>query len=154
MWIHSSRYVRKKQPESPAQSFSRAPPQIAYHRPASGVHSFGSTCPPYYITSISTDPYFIRNIPASATTSTPAVLARGALETRICIRTYRLFFVWGTEEFLWRIPSKEDADVASEAVSMRRQAWLAKTRAGGWPAAPATPSVQEPTPVSVPVSVT
>lgn len=96
-----------------------------------------------------TDSYFVRNIPASAMVSTPAVLARGALETRICIRTYRLFFVWDTEDFLWRIPSGHDADVVGEAASRRREAWLVRTRVGEWPVT----SVKEPTPVPVSVSV-
>ncbi|KAG1731662.1 uncharacterized protein EDB91DRAFT_1238915 [Suillus paluster] len=78
-----------------------------------------------------------RNVPASVTSSTPAVLARSALETKVCVRTYRLFFVSGTEDFLWRIPSKEDVDTSSsagvgrEAASKRRERWLEKTQAGG-----------------------
>jgi len=77
--------------------------------------------------------------------SAPAVLARGALETRICIRTYRLFFVSDTEDSLWRIPSGRDAGIVGEAASRRREAWLVKTRVGEWPVT----SVKEPTPVSV-----
>ncbi|KAG1734271.1 uncharacterized protein EDB91DRAFT_1084170 [Suillus paluster] len=97
--------------------------------------------------------------------NTPAVLARSALETKVCVRTYRLFFVSGTEDFLWRIPSKEDVDTSSsagvgmEAASKRRERWLGKTQAGEWlsglsaEAKVVTVGAKETTPVPVSVRV-
>ncbi|KAG1721864.1 uncharacterized protein EDB91DRAFT_1064220 [Suillus paluster] len=110
-------------------------------------------------------PFLRKNVPASVTSSTPAVLARSALETKVCVRTYRLFFVSGTEDFLWRIPSKEDVDTGSsagvgrEAASKRRERWLEKTQAGEWPSSLSaeakviTVGAKETTPVPVSVRV-
>ncbi|KAG2133334.1 hypothetical protein DEU56DRAFT_739119 [Suillus clintonianus] len=97
-------------------------------------------------------PFLRKNVPASATATTPAVLARSALETKVCVRTYRLFFVSGTEDFLWRIPSKEDAVCdGRESARVRREQWLEKTRAGEWPCGVSPdPVVKEQTPVHIP----
>ncbi|KAG1890523.1 uncharacterized protein F5891DRAFT_964831 [Suillus fuscotomentosus] len=102
-------------------------------------------------------PFLRKNIPPSATASTPAVLARSALETKVCVRTYRLFFVSGTEDFLWRIPSKADL-VTCGREEARRERWIMKAKAGEWNP-DLTKSVKEPTPVQagkeqIPVSVT
>ncbi|KAG1789779.1 uncharacterized protein HD556DRAFT_1243377 [Suillus plorans] len=101
-------------------------------------------------------PFLRKNVPPSATASTPAVLARSALETKVCVRTYRLFFVSGTEDFLWRIPSKADL-VTSGREEARRERWIMKAKAGEWNPDLAK-SVKEPTPVQagkeqIPVSV-
>ncbi|KAG1884813.1 uncharacterized protein F5891DRAFT_1133125 [Suillus fuscotomentosus] len=83
--------------------------------------------------------------PSSATASTPAVLARSALETKVCVRTYRLFFV--------------SADlVTCGREEARRERWIMKAKAGEWNP-DLTKSVKEPTPVQagkeqIPVSVT
>ncbi|KAG2039287.1 hypothetical protein BDR03DRAFT_933269 [Suillus americanus] len=92
-------------------------------------------------------PFLRKNVPPSATTSTPAVLARSALETRVCVRTYRLFFVSGTEDFLWRIPSKADFVTAGRKEEMRRERWVMKAKAGEWNPDVVVTRAKEPTPV-------
>ncbi|KAG1768758.1 hypothetical protein EV702DRAFT_1181913 [Suillus placidus] len=97
-------------------------------------------------------PFLRKNVPPSVAADTPAVLAHSALETKVCVRTYRLFFVSGTEDFLWRIPSKADL------VMRERERWIMKAKAGEWSPDLVVRRVKEPTPVQAgkeqtPVSV-
>jgi paired amphipathic helix protein Sin3a len=106
-------------------------------------------------------PFLRKNIPPSATANTPAVLARSALETKVCVRTYRLFFVPGTEDFLWRIPSKMDLVTTGREEELRRKWWAMKVKAwelgllASLKAKEQTPvqAGKEQTTASVPVSV-
>lgn len=55
------------------------------------------------------------------------VHGEGALGLRICVRTYRLFYVAGTEDVLWRLTLPEQAEEAARrrtAYIDRRKAWL------------------------------
>jgi paired amphipathic helix protein Sin3a len=59
----------------------------------------------------------------------PDVLARDGLEIKVCVRTYRLFFVSGSEDYLVRFRSGKEyaAAVTGAKNSMARQRrWLEK----------------------------
>ncbi|KAH9983794.1 hypothetical protein BJV74DRAFT_878832 [Russula compacta] len=91
--------------------------------------------------------YGNRSLPTTATmtgttTTTPAAghdfYARGGLEIKVCVRTYRLFYVSRTEDVLWRTPSAAESGRASARLDTRdaaRTQWLEKftfaSNAGG-----------------------
>ena len=60
----------------------------------------------------------------------PNVITQDSLEIKVCVRTYRLFFVSKTEDFLWKISSRDETKKASEdcrARDLHRQKWLQDT---------------------------
>lgn len=68
-----------------------------------------------------------RNLPAKP--KLPDLVARGALEIKVCVRTYRLFFVSNTEDVLWRRFEPGEYDQAKkrlEAKNEVRREWLKK----------------------------
>jgi paired amphipathic helix protein Sin3a len=55
--------------------------------------------------------------------------ARGGLEIKVCVRTYRLFYVSRTEDVLWRTPpaaETERANARDAARDAARMRWLEK----------------------------
>lgn len=61
----------------------------------------------------------------------PTYISRAALQIKVCIRTYRLFFVSGTEDFYWRTRTPADVEevhkLAEERQSERKatfETWL------------------------------
>ncbi|KAI9451486.1 hypothetical protein F5148DRAFT_1378838 [Russula earlei] len=65
--------------------------------------------------------------------------ARGGLEIKVCVRTYRLFYVSRTEDVLWRVPSATESERANARLAARdaaRLRWLDKFTMLG-PAGPA-----------------
>jgi len=108
-----------------------------------------------------------RSLPASATTTTGTgagpgtstspntgaghdVYARGGLEIKVCVRTYRLFYVSRTEDVLWRIPSSAENERAKARLVVReatRARWLEKFTLFGRPTA--GPGVAPPSDVPV-----
>lgn len=69
------------------------------------------------------------------TATTPDVLARGALEIRVCVRTYRLFYVPHTEDFLLHVLSEDEKDMMGERKTKlreRQQVWARQVEAGEW----------------------
>lgn len=75
--------------------------------------------------------YNRRNLPQDSGKVVPRLTARGTLEIRVCVRTYRVFYVPGTEDVLYRTHLDEEmtdlegkVDVAKE----RRQRWLDKVK--------------------------
>ena len=51
-----------------------------------------------------------------------AYISRARLQIKVCIRTYRLFFVGGTEDFYWRRRSDDDVmDARAEALERKVQ---------------------------------
>ena len=55
--------------------------------------------------------------------------ARGGLEIKVCVRTYRLFYVSRTEDVLWRTPSAAETERANERLATRDEArarWFEK----------------------------
>lgn len=79
---------------------------------------------------------------------------------RVCVRTYRLFYVADTEEFIYRIPSadeREQAEANLKAHNAQRMAWLEKFTARDVPAiatAPATTAATTPTTTSTAATAT
>lgn len=68
-----------------------------------------------------------RNLPAEK--KEPDILSRGALEIKVCVRTYRLFFVSKTGDSLWRRFEPGEYDKAMkrlEATNDLRRQWLQK----------------------------
>ncbi|PCH44684.1 hypothetical protein WOLCODRAFT_123950 [Wolfiporia cocos MD-104 SS10] len=66
---------------------------------------------------------------SSADDSSPDAVANGRLEIKVCVRTYRLFFVSHTEDFLWRIvgrEEREDVQKKLQAKDASRRQWLDK----------------------------
>ncbi|KII91290.1 hypothetical protein PLICRDRAFT_105502 [Plicaturopsis crispa FD-325 SS-3] len=61
------------------------------------------------------------NIHRAANDADPPVVGRGGLEIKVCVRTYRLFFVSNTEDFLWRVHSKEECDQVADSFALRNE---------------------------------
>ncbi|KAG5641578.1 hypothetical protein DXG03_004691 [Asterophora parasitica] len=71
------------------------------------------------------------NLPPGVRDTQPNVLTKDGLEIKICVRTYRLFFVSKTEDFLWKISTGEETSTALENLQARsklRQKWLEDVR--------------------------
>lgn len=84
------------------------------------------------------------------------VHANGSLEMRVCVRTYRLFYVADTEEFIYRIPSadeREQAEANLKAHNAQRMTWLEEFTARDVPA-PATTAATTPTTTSTAATAT
>jgi hypothetical protein len=61
------------------------------------------------------------------------VLARGGLAMKVCVRTYRLFFVPGSEDVLMREPSVEEiiaAQKGAQVATEKRARWMEKMNKG------------------------
>ncbi|EMD34640.1 hypothetical protein CERSUDRAFT_116814 [Gelatoporia subvermispora B] len=72
-----------------------------------------------------------RNRRASSSSSPPPILAQGGLEIKVCVRTYRLFYVSGSEDILWRVPRTNALELDAlhkriERAGKRRKAWVEK----------------------------
>ncbi|KAH9943527.1 hypothetical protein B0H21DRAFT_490302 [Amylocystis lapponica] len=62
----------------------------------------------------------------------PTILARGGLEIKVCVRTYRLFYVSRTEDVLFRVPTRAEREAALhklDARVARRKKWIEKMTA-------------------------
>lgn len=73
-----------------------------------------------------------RNMPPGIKETQPDVTTQDGLEIKVCIRTYRLFFVSHTEDFLWKYRTKQEVDKNAEhlkARNVRRRKWLADAKA-------------------------
>ena len=69
------------------------------------------------------------------TATTPDVLARGSLEIRVCVRTYRLFYVPHTEDFLLHVLGEDEKTIVGEKTEKLREkqrAWAKEVEAGEW----------------------
>jgi paired amphipathic helix protein Sin3a len=97
------------------------------------VHSFFPFLPPAQLH------HCIRSLPAKAVAGAGHdFYARGGLEIKVCVRTYRLFYVSRTEDVLWRIPSVAEQERANARLVARnadRVRWLDKFtfKGGGAP---------------------
>ena len=68
-----------------------------------------------------------RNLPAFVRDVPPDVSSQDGLEIKVCVRTYRLFYVSYTEDFMWKYRSKEEMEKNSHSLSKRnalRREWL------------------------------
>lgn len=72
-----------------------------------------------------------RNIPAKIRDIQPDAATQEGQEIKVCVRTYRLFFVSEKEDFLWKFRSKEEMEEAAANLMKRnvlRKQWLEKSR--------------------------
>jgi len=70
-------------------------------------------------------PFLTRNLPKSL--PEPDVIGCDALEIKICVRTYRLFYVSHTEDYLCAMKNKEDCAAILPALEKRqlaRKLWI------------------------------
>ncbi|KAJ2926800.1 hypothetical protein H1R20_g10317, partial [Candolleomyces eurysporus] len=74
-------------------------------------------------------PFLKRNIPAAVKETQPDVSSQDSLEIKICVRTYRLFYVTKSEDFLWKYRPKDEMEKSFAKLKRRsalRQEWLQK----------------------------
>ncbi|KAF9525755.1 hypothetical protein CPB83DRAFT_859047 [Crepidotus variabilis] len=72
-------------------------------------------------------PFLRRNLPESVKDAPPDVSSQDGLEIKVCVRTYRLFYVSHTEDFMWKSRSKDEMERASRPLKSRnrkRKAWI------------------------------
>ncbi|EGN92496.1 hypothetical protein SERLA73DRAFT_117204 [Serpula lacrymans var. lacrymans S7.3] len=65
-------------------------------------------------------PFLRKNLPSTADRAPPDVIAQGALEIRVCVRTYRLFYVSHTEDFLQRSTTVQEMAMAIKRLETRK----------------------------------
>lgn len=68
-----------------------------------------------------------RNISAAAVHGEPKVVARSGLEIKVCVRTYRFFYVSNTEDVLWRLSEREEVKQGGQRLKARniaRKTWM------------------------------
>lgn len=78
-------------------------------------------------------PFLQKNLFLDAGITLPDMAAQGSLEIRVCIRTYRLFYVPGTEDYLHRRYQDVEKDTLEKRigkVKRRQKRWLDKVKAG------------------------
>ena len=78
-----------------------------------------------------------RNLPAFVRDVPPDVSSQDGLEIKVCVRTYRLFYVSFTEDFMWKYRSKEEMEKNARLLSKRnalRREWLmaVNNSSGSW----------------------
>jgi paired amphipathic helix protein Sin3a len=79
------------------------------------------------------NPPFLRRSLKGADSVSADVLARGGLAMKVCVRTYRLFFVPGSEDVLMREPSVEEIIAAQKGAQLateKRARWMEKVNKG------------------------
>jgi paired amphipathic helix protein Sin3a len=64
-----------------------------------------------------------RNLSSPSDVRISDVLAGDGLEIKVCVRTYRLFYVPGTEDILCRVPRAGEVETASEKLRLRQAEW-------------------------------
>ena len=62
-----------------------------------------------------------RNLPPAFRELPPNCISQDGLEIKICVRTYRLFFVSNTEDFMWKISSRDETKKAVEHLEKREK---------------------------------
>jgi paired amphipathic helix protein Sin3a len=70
-----------------------------------------------------------RNIPVAVKETQPDVSSQDSLEIKICVRTYRLFYVTKSEDFLWKYRPKDEMERSFAKLKRRnamREEWLQK----------------------------
>ncbi|KAK0482436.1 histone deacetylase complex, SIN3 component [Armillaria novae-zelandiae] len=71
-------------------------------------------------------PFLRKNLPATIPTD-PNIKTSDGLKIKVCVRTYRLFFVSDSEDYLWKIRQQEDVQKATENLRARnilRKKWV------------------------------
>ncbi|KAF8869638.1 hypothetical protein CPB84DRAFT_1754931 [Gymnopilus junonius] len=72
-------------------------------------------------------PYLRRNLPAAIRETQPDVSSRDGMEIKVCVRTYRLFYVPKTGDLMWKHRSKEEMEKNAKQLKTRnrlRRKWL------------------------------
>lgn len=64
----------------------------------------------------------------------PKVVARSGLEIKVCVRTYRFFYVSNTEDVLWRLSEREEiqANQKLQAKTLARKIWMENLDVGSF----------------------
>jgi len=68
-----------------------------------------------------------KNLPDAVRNSPPNVVTEDGLEIKICVRTYRLFYVSQSEDYLFKLRTFDDVEAASKQLQKKnaaRQKWL------------------------------
>jgi len=101
-------------------------PEIYIDRWKSYITSYTSETPTKGLTRSKIKPPFLRrNRAITPDHPTPAVTAGNALEVKICVRTYRIFYVPCTTDFFYKhLPS-----LSTEIPQRPKGAWFEKLRA-------------------------
>ncbi|KAF5380698.1 hypothetical protein D9757_007032 [Collybiopsis confluens] len=76
-------------------------------------------------------PYLSRNLPRTRTFTEPEIIGSDALEIKVCIRTYRLFYVADTEDYLCTGKSARDYTSIVPTLQKRDQArreWIERNK--------------------------
>ncbi|KAF9041264.1 hypothetical protein BJ165DRAFT_1349868 [Panaeolus papilionaceus] len=77
-------------------------------------------------------PFLRKNLPPSVRETVPDTASQDGLEIKVCLRTYRLFYVSRTEDFMWRYRTKDEVDSISKQLKARnelRRKWLETAKA-------------------------
>ncbi|KAJ6607345.1 hypothetical protein B0H10DRAFT_2071870 [Mycena sp. CBHHK59/15] len=72
-------------------------------------------------------PFLRKNLPPGVRDAPPNVVTQDGLEIKVCVRTYRLFFVSQSEDYLFKLRTFGDVEVASRCLETKnalRQKWL------------------------------
>jgi paired amphipathic helix protein Sin3a len=72
-------------------------------------------------------PFLRKNISAAVRETQPDVSSQDGLEIKICLQTYRLFYVPHTEDFMWRYRRKQETEKNAQQLKLRnamRRKWL------------------------------
>ncbi|KAJ7726062.1 hypothetical protein DFH07DRAFT_246063 [Mycena maculata] len=72
-------------------------------------------------------PFLRKNLPSTVENAPPNVVTQDGLEIKICVRTYRLFFVSRSEDYLWKLRQFADVDATTKLLEKKtalRQKWL------------------------------
>ncbi|KAJ6494619.1 histone deacetylase complex, SIN3 component [Mycena vitilis] len=72
-------------------------------------------------------PFLRKNLPAAIRNAPPDVITQDGLEIKICVRTYRLFYVSESEDYLFKLRSFNHVEAASTQLKQRdalRQRWM------------------------------
>ncbi|KAJ6544852.1 hypothetical protein DFH09DRAFT_1172920 [Mycena vulgaris] len=72
-------------------------------------------------------PFLRKNLPAAVQDAPPNVITQDGLEIKICVRTYRLFYVSQSEDYLFKLRTFGDVEAVSKQLAAKnsfRQKWL------------------------------
>ncbi|KAJ3857747.1 histone deacetylase complex, SIN3 component [Lentinula lateritia] len=77
------------------------------------------------------NPFLKRNLPGPEHILEPNIVGSDALEIKVCVRTYRLFYVSDTEDYLFGMSKKDDYAAIFPSLHRRtqaRMAWIERSR--------------------------
>ncbi|KAF8156921.1 hypothetical protein B0H34DRAFT_711197 [Crassisporium funariophilum] len=86
-------------------------------------------------------PYLRRNLPAAIRDAPLELSSQDGLEVKVCIQTYRLFYVPRKEDFMWKYRSKEEMERNARHLQARnasRRTWIEAVRLNSLTTPPVT----------------